>query len=164
MYACTGLLFNHESPLRPERFVSKKIIAAAVRIAQGSKEKLTLGNLEIIRDWGWAPDYVEAMWLMLQRKQPEDFVIATGESHSLEEFVQHAFQSLGLDWRDHVVSSPELLRPTDLSVGRANPQKANSMLQWRASLGMKQVVEQMLNAERTGRDDMSYTKAKTGNK
>jgi GDP-mannose 4,6-dehydratase len=104
LFACSGILFNHESPLRPERFVTQKIVTAACRIAEGSTEKLTLGNMAIRRDWGWAPEYVEAMSLMLQQEQPEDYVIATGESCSLEEFVAIAFAAVGLDWRDWVVS------------------------------------------------------------
>src|SRR5690606_21601688 len=102
LFACTGILFNHESPLRPERFVTRKIVSAASRIAAGSKEKLTLGNLSIVRDWGWAPEYVDAMWRMLQLDTPDDFVIATGQSHSLERFVEEAFTQLGLNYRDHV--------------------------------------------------------------
>src|ERR1035437_6707066 len=101
LFACSGLLFNHESPLRPERFVTRKITRAVSRIAQGSRERLTLGDLSICRDWGWAPDYVDAMWRMLQRDPPEDFVIASGVSHSLQEFVTAAFNEVGLDWRDH---------------------------------------------------------------
>ncbi|MHC5724380.1 MAG: GDP-mannose 4,6-dehydratase, partial [Nostoc sp.] len=103
LFACSGILFNHESPLRPERFVTQKIVAAACRIAQGSTEQLYLGNMQIQRDWGWAPEYVEAMYLMLQQSQPDDYVIATGESGSLEEFVAAAFASVNLDWRHHVV-------------------------------------------------------------
>src|SRR6185369_6740571 len=101
LYTCTGILFNHESPLRPERFVTQKIISSARRIAEGSKEKLSLGNISIARDWGWAPEYVEAMWLILQQDVPEDYVVATGETHTLEEFVTEAFNCVGLDWREH---------------------------------------------------------------
>lgn len=100
LFACSGILFNHESPLRPERFVTRKIISTACRIAAGSLEKLHLGNISIQRDWGWAPEYVEAMWLMMQQEKPNDFVVATGESHSLEEFVETAFHYFGLDWHD----------------------------------------------------------------
>ena len=104
LFACSGLLFNHESPLRPIRLVSRKIAAAAARIGAGSPERLALGNLSIRRDWGWAPEYVEAMWRMLQCDQPDDFVVASGVAHSLEEFVAAAFREVGLDWRDHVVA------------------------------------------------------------
>lgn len=147
LFACSGILFNHESPLRPERFVTKKIVATACRIAGGSKEKLRLGNLAIRRDWGWAPEYVEAMWLMLQQEQPDDYVIATGESHSLEEFVGAAFANVGLDWRDHTVVEPGLFRPLDLSVSKGNPAKAKQKLGWEARRRMKDVVELMIKAE-----------------
>ena len=147
LFACSGILFNHESPLRPERFVTKKIIAAACRIAAGSQEKLHLGNIAIRRDWGWAPEYVEAMWLMLQQEKPDDFVIATGESHSLEEFVETAFSSVGLNWRDHVVLDKALLRPTDLATGRGNPAKALAKLGWQARHRMREVVRMITEAE-----------------
>ncbi|MBD2357550.1 GDP-mannose 4,6-dehydratase [Tolypothrix sp. FACHB-123] len=146
LFACSGILFNHESPLRPERFVTQKIVAAACRIAQGSKEQLYLGNMQIQRDWGWAPEYVEAMYLMLQREQPDDYVIATGESTSLEDFVSAAFASLNLDWREHLVIDNSLLRPTDLEVGRGNPAKAENQLRWQAKYKMKDVVQMMVEA------------------
>ena len=149
LFACSGILYNHESPLRPERFVTKKIISAACRIANGSKEKLHLGNIHIQRDWGWAPEYVEAMWLMLQQEKPEDFVIATGESHSLEEFIAAAFSSVGLPWHDYVVGDPDLYRPTDLMVGRANPSKAYKQLGWKARHKMQDVVRMMVESERS---------------
>lgn len=148
LFACSGILFNHESPLRPERFVTKKIVAAAARISAGSGEKLHLGNMAIRRDWGWAPEYVEAMWLMLQQDAPDDFVIATGESHSLEEFVEQAFAAVGLDWRDHVVRDKALLRPTDLATGRGNPARARDRLGWQARHRMRDVVRMMVQAER----------------
>ena len=150
LHACTGILFNHESPLRPERFVTRKIIAAACRIAAGSGEKLQLGNITIARDWGWAPDYVDAMWRIMQYPEPDDFVIATGESHKLEEFVQLAFAGVGLDWREHVQTDPGLYRPTDVQLGRADPAKAQRLLGWRAQHGFEQVVAMMLDAERSG--------------
>ncbi len=148
LFACTGVLFNHESPLRPERFVTRKVIAAACRIAAGAPERLRLGNLSIARDWGWAPEYVEAMWLMLQQPRPEDFVIATGETNRLEAFVAAAFAEHGLDWRAHVDTDPTLLRPTDIAVGRANPAKAAAQLGWRAQHRMRDVVRLMTEAER----------------
>ena len=106
MYACSGILFNHESPLRPERFVTKKIIASACRIAAGAKERLKMGNLAVERDWGWAPEYVSAMWQMLTRNEPDDFVIATGESNSLQSFLDAAFSFFNLNWRDYVIQEP----------------------------------------------------------
>lgn len=143
LFACTGILFNHESPLRPERFVTQKIIRAVKRIAAGSGEKLKLGRLDIARDWGWAPEYVEAMWLMLQQDMPQDFVIATGTTISLEEFVKAAFDQAGLSWKDHVIQDPSLFRPTDLTVGRADPIKAHSQLGWKASTQGVNVVQKM---------------------
>ncbi|MBO1050739.1 MAG: GDP-mannose 4,6-dehydratase [Dolichospermum sp. DET73] len=146
LFACSGILFNHESPLRPERFVTQKIIATACRIAQGSKEKLYLGNMSIQRDWGWAQEYVEAMYLMLQQSQPDDYVIATGESTSLEDFVAAAFVSVNLDWHDHVVVDSNLFRPTDLAVGKGNPSKAKNQLGWEARYKMQDVVKMMVDA------------------
>ena len=147
LYACSGTLFNHESPLRPERFVTRKIVAAACRIAAGSDERLALGNTAIVRDWGWAPEYVEAMWTMLQQPEPDDYVIATGESHSLEEFAESAFSGVGLEWREHVVIDPALLRPADITIGRANPAKAAERLGWQARHKMQDVVRMMIEEE-----------------
>ena len=143
LFACTGILFNHESPLRPERFVTQKIIRAVKRIAQGSAEKLKLGRLDIARDWGWAPEYVEAMWRMLQQDQAQDFVIATSTTMTLEEFVQAAFNEASLNWRDHVIQDPSLFRPTDLAIGRADPSKAAKELHWQASTRGVDVVKKM---------------------
>lgn len=145
LFACTGLLFNHESPLRPTRFVTQKIIQAAKRISKGSGEKLMLGRLDISRDWGWAPEYVEAMWQMLQLEEPEDFVIATGLTSSLEDFTAKAFGMLNLNWRDHVVQDQTLFRPTDLLLSRADPMKARLKLGWQAKVTAQQVVERMIN-------------------
>jgi GDPmannose 4,6-dehydratase len=147
MYACSGILFNHESPLRPERFVTQKIIRAACRIADGSGDKLRLGNLDIERDWGWAPDYVQAMWRMLQQESPDDFIIATGETTPLKTFVAEAFAAAGLDWRDHVESDPAMMRPSDLRVSKADPSKAAAKLGWRATHKMRDVVRMMVEAE-----------------
>lgn len=147
IYACTGILFNHESPLRPNRFVTKKIISTACRIYKGSKEKLHLGNIDIQRDWGWAPDYVVAMWMMLQQEDPEDFVIATGVTHSLKEYITMVFSYLKLDWKEYVVSDPDLLRPTDLMIGRANPSKATKVLGWKATHTLADIVKEMVEAE-----------------
>ena len=153
LFACSGILFNHESSLRPERFVTKKIVAAVCRIAAGSREKLHLGNISNQRDWDWAPEYVEAMWLILQQDQADDFVIATGESHKLEEFVEASFSCVGLDWHDHVVIDPLLFRPTDLNIGKGNPAKAREKLGWRAKHGMQDVVRMMVEAEQRGAAD-----------
>jgi GDPmannose 4,6-dehydratase len=145
LLACTGLLFNHESPLRPTRFVTQKIIQAAKRISKGSGEKLMLGRLDISRDWGWAPEYIEAMWQMLQLEEPEDFVIATGVTSTLEDFTAKAFGVLALNWRDHVVQDQTLFRPTDLLLSRADPMKARLKLGWQAKVTAQQVVERMIN-------------------
>lgn len=147
LYTCSGILYNHESPLRPERFVTQKVIAAACRIARGSQEQLHLGNISIQRDWGWAADYVEAMYLMLQQQQPDDYVIATGESYALAEFIAMAFACVDLDWQEHVVSDASLLRPTDIAVGRANPGKAKEKLGWQARHKLKEVVQMMVHAK-----------------
>lgn len=150
LFACTGILFNHESPLRPERFVTQKIVKAARRIAAGSSEQLQLGNISIARDWGFAPEYVEAMWLMLQQGQPDDYVIATGESNTLEAFIAEVFTAVGLDWRDHVISDPSLLRPSEIMISRGNPDKAFRVLDWKAIYKMRDVARMMVeqvNAE-----------------
>ncbi|MGK7872342.1 MAG: GDP-mannose 4,6-dehydratase, partial [Xenococcaceae cyanobacterium] len=140
LFACSGILFNHDSPLRPQRFVTQKIVTAACRIAQNSQgEKLHLGNISIERDWGWAPEYVKAMYLMLQQDRPDDYVIATGESHKLEEFVAAAFACVGLDWHEHVVIDASLLRPTDLAISRGNPAKAREKLGWQAQYKMQDI-------------------------
>ncbi|MGB9150209.1 MAG: GDP-mannose 4,6-dehydratase [Burkholderiales bacterium] len=150
LFACTGILFNHESPLRPERFVTQKIISAARRIANGSKDKLSLGNIKIQRDWGWAPEYVEAMYLMLQQPKPDDYIIATGNTHSLEEFVACAFECVNLNWQEHVVIDNQLLRPTDLLITRANPGKAFTTLGWKAHLSMNETIRLMMENKKTG--------------
>jgi GDPmannose 4,6-dehydratase len=147
LHASTGILFNHESPLRPARFVTRKVVAAACRISRGSGEQLQLGNLAVRRDWGWAPEYVDAMWRMLQQPAAGDFVIATGRSHSLEEFVDAAFAAVNLDWRDHTVVTPALYRPSDISEGRGNAAKAAASLGWRAQKAMPEVVAAMVEAE-----------------
>jgi len=146
LFACSGILFNHDSPLRPKRFVTQKIVEAACRIAQGSQEKLYLGNISIQRDWGWAPEYVEAMYLMLQHQEPDDYAIATGESRKLEDFVAAAFACVGLDWQEHVVTDASLLRPTDLAISKGNPAKANLKLGWQAQSKMNEVVQMMVQA------------------
>ena len=147
LYACTGILFNHESPLRAERFVTKKIVAAACRISRGSGERLRLGDLSVQRDWGWAPEYVEAMWKMLQQDGPATYVIATGTSHTLEEFVGQAFSEVGLDWHDHVDVDKRLFRPADITYASANPSLARERLGWSARAKMPDVVRMMIAAE-----------------
>lgn len=147
LYACSGILFNHESPLRPERFVTQKIAATVRRIAAGSNEMLQLGNLSIRRDWGWAPEYVEAMWLMMQQDSPEDFVIGTGNTHSLEEFVAAAFASEGLEWREHVVFDPAFARPTDIAISRCDPANARNTLGWQSVISMPEVARRMVAGE-----------------
>lgn len=145
LYACTGILFNHESKIRPNRFVTQKIISTALRISKGSDEKLNLGRLDISRDWGWAPEYVEAMWLMLQLEKPEDFIIATGETNSLENFVSVTFSKLSLNWKDHVLENKDLIRPNELLVNKADPSKAREKLNWTAKYKMVDVINEMLN-------------------
>lgn len=143
LFACNGILFNHESPLRPARFVTQKIISAAHRIAQGSTEKLRLGRLDIVRDWGWAPEYVEAMWRMLQQESADDYVVATGEAHSLATFVSEAFALHGLDWQQHVEIDQTLFRPTDISWSSGNPVKAHRQLGWQAKFNLKTIIRSM---------------------
>lgn len=147
LFACSGILFNHESPLRGNRFVTKKIISTSCRIAAGSKEKLILGNIDIERDWGWAPEYVEAMWLMMQQEVADDFVIATGETRKLEDFISITFSQLGLKWQDHVVIDKSLFRPTDLRSGRADPSKAEKLLRWKAVYRLEDIIEKMIEEE-----------------
>jgi GDPmannose 4,6-dehydratase len=149
LFACTGMIFNHESPLRPVRFVSQKIVSAARRIAAGSSETLSLGRMDISRDWGWAPEYVDAMWRMLQLDKPQDFVIATGRTHRLEDFVAQAFATLDLDWRAHVVQADQLMRPAELVMSRADPSLARNILGWEAEVSLPGVVERMVLAPRS---------------
>lgn len=153
LFASSGILFNHESPLRPARFVTRKIVSAANRIAKGSDETLVLGDLSIVRDWGWAPEYVDAMWRMLQLDEPDDFVIGSGRSHSLEAFVSAAFASLGLDWRDHVRTDDRFFRAAEIRESRANPQRALEKLSWRAEVGFEDLVSRLVAAERAESDD-----------
>jgi GDPmannose 4,6-dehydratase len=144
--ACTGILFNHESPLRPERFVTQKIVAGACRIARGELQSLSLGDLSVQRDWGWAPEYVVAMHRMLQIDVLEDFVIATGHTSSLEDFVAAAFAAVGLDWKRHVVRDPKLTRPSEIACGRADTSRATARLGWTARHAMPDVVRMMVES------------------
>lgn len=146
MHASTGILFNHESPLRPERFVTQKIIRGAARIARGELDVLPIGNLDIHRDWGWAPEYVDAMWRMLQQDAPSDYVIATGRTASLEEFVALAFGHFGLDWRNHVRQDTALLRPSDIRFGAADPSRAHDRLGWQATVSLEELITRMCGA------------------
>lgn len=148
LFACTGILFNHESPLRPPRFVTRKIVRSAVQISRGATEKLILGDIGVQRDWGWSPEYVDAMWRMLQIDNPEDFVIATGESNSLADFVASAFEEVGLDWRQHVVQDAALFRPSEIRYNCGNAEKARRMLGWEAHMKMHEVVKEMIRHER----------------
>lgn len=147
LFACNGILFNHESPLRPARFVTRKIVAGACAIERGEAKLLQLGNIDIARDWGFAPEYVEAMWRMVQLDTPTDLVIATGRTHTLQEFVTTAFDELGLDWRTHVNLDESLYRPSDILYSAANPAKAKRVIGWSASSGMRDVVRNMVEAE-----------------
>lgn len=146
LHCSTGILFNHESPLRPDRFVTQKIVRGAVAVASGRQKSIKLGNLDIARDWGWAPDYVEAMWMMLQQATPTDYVIATGRTVSLRYFVECAFARVGLDWREHVESDESLKRPSDIAYGGARPERAHLQLGWKARWDVDQVVEAMVGA------------------
>lgn len=147
MFACSGLLFNHESPLRPERFVTRKIVKAACDIAGGSGQKLKLGNISVRRDWGWAPEYVQAMWMVLQQETPDDYIIATGQTFMLQDFVREVFASLNLDWQDHVEYNPDLLRPSEIEISVANPAHAEERLGWKAKFAMPDVARMMVEAE-----------------
>lgn len=143
LFGCTGILFNHESPLRPQRFVTQKIVHAASHIAHSGVGSLALGNIDIHRDWGWAPEYVKAMWLMLQQDQPVDFVIATGKSCSLGYFVERTFSWFGLNWKDHVQFNNELRRPSDITHSCGNPARAISMLGWKRHFDVDFVIDAM---------------------
>ena len=147
LYACSGILFNHESPLRKDRFVTQKIIRAVVDIHLGGSGPLHLGDISVSRDWGWAPDYVDAMWRMLQQPKPDDFVIATGRTDKLEDFVRTAFEHFGLDWSKHVVSDQSLRRPYEIDHSVGDATKAAERLGWRATQKMPQVVALLIEAE-----------------
>jgi GDPmannose 4,6-dehydratase len=149
LFAVSGILFNHESPLHSERYVSRKIVLTAARIAAGSRERLALGNLDVERDWGWAPEFVEAMRLMLQMSNPEDLIIATGETRSLRSYLAEAFSAFGLDWRDHVDQSLHLVRPTDVTRSIANVERTYAILGWRARTRMAGVVRKLIEHEAT---------------
>ncbi|WP_244346331.1 GDP-mannose 4,6-dehydratase [Thermus thermophilus] len=145
LFICNGILFNHESPRRGETFVTRKITRAVGRIKMGLQKKLYLGNLEAKRDWGYAGDYVEAMWLMLQQSEPDDYVIATGESHSVREFLEEAFGYVGLDWRRYVEVDPRYFRPTEVDHLQGDATKARAKLGWRPKVSFKELVRMMVD-------------------
>lgn len=147
IFASNGILFNHESPRRGETFVTRKITRAAARIKMGLQDKLFLGNLEAKRDWGFAGDYVEAMWLMLQQEKPDDFVIATGETHSVREFVEKVFSILDLDWQKFVAIDPRYFRPTEVDVLLGDPSRAVAALGWKPKIGFEELIRLMVNAD-----------------
>jgi GDPmannose 4,6-dehydratase len=147
LFACNGILFNHESPRRGETFVTRKITRAATRIKCGLQDKLYLGNLDAKRDWGFAGDYVEAMWLMLQRDEPDDYVVATGESHSVREFVAEVFGYLDLDWEKYVEIDPRYLRPSEVDHLQGDPSKAKKVLGWEPKVTFKELAKMMTDAD-----------------
>ena len=147
MYICNGISFNHESPMRGIEFVTRKITNGAVRIYCGLTKELRLGNLEVKRDWGYAGDYVKAMWLMLQKESPDDYVIATGESHSVAEFAELAFKEAGLDWRKYVIVDKQFYRPAEVFTLRGDASKARNVLGWRHQVSFEELVRMMVKAE-----------------
>ena len=147
MYVCNGILFNHESPRRGENFVTRKITRAIARIKRGLQDKLYLGNLEAKRDWGYAPEYVEAMWKMLQQEKPDDYVIATGESRSVEEFVVAAFGHAGLNWREYVETDPVYFRPAEVDLLKGDSSKAKAQLGWEAQTRFPELVRILVDAD-----------------
>jgi GDPmannose 4,6-dehydratase len=147
LHASGGILFNHESPRRGETFVTRKITRAVARIKYGLQKTLYLGNLDARRDWGYAPDYVRAMWLMLQQDTPDDFVIGTGESHTVREFVQRAFETADLDWQEYVVVDPRYFRPAEVDHLRADPSKAQNILHWEPMVGFDELVRIMVTSD-----------------
>ncbi len=147
MFACNGILFNHESPRRGETFVTRKVTRAVARIKAGLQDKLFLGNLDAQRDWGYAKEYVEAMWLMLQQEQPDDYVIATGETHSVREFVEAAFSHVGLDWQHHVEIDPKYYRPSEVDLLIGDASKAERIFGWKPTTTFKGLISLMVDAD-----------------
>ena len=154
LFACSGILFNHESPRRGLEFVTRKITHAVARIKLGMQDELRLGNLEARRDWGYAPDYVHAMWLMLQQDHPDDYLVATGETHSVREFCQVAFDHVGLDWEKHVVVDPKFYRPAEVDLLVGEPSKAKRLLGWEPSVTFQELVRIMTDADLAGLQQM----------
>jgi len=157
VYACNGILFNHESPRRGETFVTRKITRAAARIKAGLQQKIYLGNLSPKRDWGYAKEYVEAMWLMLQQDQPDDYVIATGETHSVREFLDEAFTLLGLDWKEHFEVDPRYYRPAEVDLLVGDPRKARKTLGWEPKVKFKDLVRLMVESDLELAEKEAYT-------
>ena len=147
LFACNGIMFNHESPRRGETFVSRKITRAATAIVAGRQKKLFLGDLDARRDWGYAPEYVEGMWLMLQQEEPQDLVFGTGETHSVREFVEEAFGCVNLDWKDYVATDPRYFRPTEVPLLQADPSEAKRRLGWEAQVRFRDLVRIMMDAD-----------------
>jgi GDPmannose 4,6-dehydratase len=147
LFACSGILFNHESPRRGLEFVTRKVTHAAARAKLGLQQKLHMGNLDAHRDWGYAGDYVRAMWLMLQQETPSDYVIATGETHAVRELCEIAFTRVGLDWRDHVVVDPDLMRPAEVDYLVGDAGKARREMGWQPAVGFRELVETMVDAD-----------------
>jgi len=147
IFACNGILFNHESPRRGETFVTRKITRALARILAGRQDKLFLGNLDAKRDWGYAGDIVEAMWLIMQAPNPDDFVVATGETHSVREFLEEAFSCVGLDWKKYVEFDSKYLRPTEVDLLIGDPSKAREVLGWRPKVSFQQLVHMMVRED-----------------
>jgi len=163
LFACNGILFNHESPRRGETFVTRKITRSVARIKAGLEKELYLGNLDAKRDWGYAPEYVEAMWLMLQQAKPDDYVIATGETHTVKEFVEEAFSYVGLHWQDHVKIDPHYFRPTEVDLLVGDASKAKNVLGWNPRVKFKELVRLMVDsdlAEATREAKFHYAEAK----
>jgi len=158
MFTCNGILFNHESPRRGETFVTRKITRAIARIKYGLEDKVYLGNLEARRDWGYAPEYVEAMWLMLQQDKPDDFVIATGETHSVKEFLEEAFAYADLDWQEHVEIDPQYFRPTEVEFLQGDASKAKEKLCWEPKVNFKELVRIMVDADMRELEEMKNSK------
>ena len=154
LFACSGILFNHESPRRGLEFVTRKITHAVARIKLGMQDELRLGNLEARRDWGFAPDYVRAMYLMLQQDRPDDYVVATGETHSVREFCQVAFDHVGLDWEKHVVVDPKFYRPAEVDLLVGDPGKAKRILNWEPSVTFADLARIMVDADLVGLQQM----------
>jgi GDPmannose 4,6-dehydratase len=153
MFASNGILFNHESERRGETFVTRKITRAVARIKHGLQDKLYLGNLDAKRDWGYAPDYVEAMWMMLQVGEPDDFVVATGAMHTVREFLEHAFRHAGLDWEPHVEIDQRYFRPSEVDALQGDPSKARDVLGWEPKVGFEELVQLMVDADVTALED-----------
>jgi len=161
MFACNGVLFNHESPRRGETFVSRKITRAVARIHAGQQDKLYLGNLDAKRDWGYAPEYVDAMWRMMQLDEPDDFVVATGETHTVREFVELAFSCVGLDWKKHVEIDPRYFRPTEVELLQGDYSKAQERLGWEPKVRFHELVKLMVDADIQLLEDESNGRPRT---